>query len=64
VTGSQGFVGVDLPGRVAEIELDLGDEAFDADALARRVGPVGRIIHLAARITRGSSVDAAASSAR
>jgi nucleoside-diphosphate-sugar epimerase len=76
VTGSQGFVGaalrdvlasrghavvgVDLPGRGADIELDLGDEAFDPDALARRVGPVGGIIHLAARITRGSSVDAAA----
>jgi len=76
VTGSQGFVGgalrallaarghpvvgVDLPGRGAEVELDLGDEAFDAEALARRLGPVGGIIHLAAHITRGSSVDGAA----
>jgi nucleoside-diphosphate-sugar epimerase len=74
VTGSQGFVGghlrrtlvgrgcevigVDVPGRGAEIGLDLG--GFDADALARQVGPLAGIIHLAARITRGSSVDAAA----
>ena len=74
MTGSQGFVGghlrralgqrgcevigVDVAGRGAEIALDLA--AFDADALARRVGPVAGIIHLAARISRSSSVDAAA----
>jgi nucleoside-diphosphate-sugar epimerase len=74
VTGSQGFVGghlrgalaqrgcevigVDVPGRGAELALDLA--SFDADALARRVGPVAGIIHLAARISRSSSVDAAA----
>jgi UDP-glucose 4-epimerase len=48
-------IGVDVPGRGAEIEGDLG--AVDAGALARQVGPVAGIIHLAARITRGSSVD-------
>jgi UDP-glucose 4-epimerase len=74
VTGSQGFVGghlrralaqrgcevvgVDVPGRGAELALDLA--SFDAEALARRVGPVAGIIHLAARISRSSSVDAAA----
>jgi UDP-glucose 4-epimerase len=51
-------IGVDVPGRDAEIALDLG--AFDAEAMARQVGPVAGIIHLAARITRGSSVDPAA----
>ena len=55
-----GVIGVDLPGRGAEIEQDLADPGLDAGALARRVGPVGGIIHLAARITRGSSVDAGA----
>jgi nucleoside-diphosphate-sugar epimerase len=76
VTGSQGFVGkhlrralsgrgsevigVDRPGTSAEIELDLSDPAFHAEELARRVGPVDGIIYMAATITRGSSVDAAA----
>src|SRR5262245_23960894 len=76
VTGSQGFVGshvrevlsrrghavagIDLPDTGAEIPIDLGDRGFDAMALARRVGPVSGIIHLAARISRDSSVDARA----
>ena len=76
VTGSQGFVGkhvraaltaraiatvgVDLPGSGAEHGVDLGSEAFDAEALAEAAGPVDGIIYMAARITRGSSVDAAA----
>lgn len=76
VTGSQGFVGkhlrealvsrgctvlgVDRPGSQAELERDLSDPAFDAAALASEVGPVDGIIHLAATITRASSVDAAA----
>ena len=74
VTGSEGFVGrqlrallvkrgcdvvgVDLPGRGANIEIDLSDPEFRADDLAVHVGPLAGIIHLAARITRGSSVDA------
>ncbi len=73
VTGSEGFLGrhlrrafvergtvvlgVDLPGRGAEFERDLGDAAFAAEALAESVGAVDGIVHLAARITRGSSVD-------
>ena len=73
VTGSQGFVGnqlraalrardvdvlgVDLPNSGAEEGLDLSRPDLDAEALARRTGPVHGIIHLAARITRGSSVD-------
>lgn len=73
VTGSQGFVGkhvraalaargsltvgVDLPGSGAEHELDLGSPSFDASSLAQRVGAVDGIIYMAARITRGSSVD-------
>jgi UDP-glucose 4-epimerase len=76
VTGSEGFVGrqlrallvkrgcdivgVDLPGRGADIEIDLSDAEFCADDLAMHVGPVAGIIHLAAHITRGSSVDAEA----
>lgn len=76
VSGSQGFVGkhlrqalgargvevlgLDVPGSGAELEQDLGDPAFDPQALAARVGPVSGIIYMAARITRGSSVDAAA----
>jgi UDP-glucose 4-epimerase len=54
-------IGVDLPGRGAAIDQDLA--ALDprgADDLARQVGPVAGIIHLAARITRGSSVDVGA----
>ncbi len=78
VTGSQGFVGkhvraaldarsiatvgVDLPGSGAELGVDLGSGAFDALQLARDAGPVDGIIYMAARITRGSSVDAAARS--
>jgi nucleoside-diphosphate-sugar epimerase len=78
VSGSQGFVGkhlrralvargvevlgLDVPGSGAELEHDLGAEAFDADALADRVGRVFGVIYMAARITRGSSVDAPARS--
>jgi UDP-glucose 4-epimerase len=76
VTGSQGFVGkhlrralqargaevlgIDMPGSGAEVERDLGDEGFDAAQVAARLGPVDGIIYMAARITRGSSVDASA----
>ena len=76
VTGSEGFVGrhlrrimgtrgigvigVDRPGTGAEIQLDLSDPALDADALVARCGAVQGVIYLAATITRGSSVDAAA----
>jgi UDP-glucose 4-epimerase len=76
VTGSQGFVGrhlrhalavrdvevvgIDLPGTRAEIELDLSAPDFDAAALAERCGAVTGVIYMAATITRGSSVDAAA----
>jgi UDP-glucose 4-epimerase len=76
VTGSQGFVGrhlraallardcevigVDLPGTAAELEQDLGRADFDARALLERAGRVHGIIYMAARITRGSSVDAPA----
>jgi UDP-glucose 4-epimerase len=73
VTGSQGFVGahvrrllerrgltpigVDVPGSTAEFQVDLADPKFDAAGLAEQIGPVRTILHLAARITRGSSVD-------
>jgi nucleoside-diphosphate-sugar epimerase len=60
VARGQRVVGLDLPGSGAEIEQDLGDPAFDAGAagaLADQTAPVGGIIHCAARITRGSSVD-------
>lgn len=73
VTGSEGFVGrhlrrvltsagaevvgVDIPGRGAELGGDLSDQAFSAEELAASVGPVDGIVHLAARITRSSSVD-------
>ncbi len=76
VTGSQGFVGkhvraaltdrgittlgVDFPDTGAELGVDLGSPHFDAQDLARRAGPVDGIIYMAARITRGSSVDAGA----
>jgi nucleoside-diphosphate-sugar epimerase len=76
VTGSEGFVGkhlrralgardipvlgVDRPGTGAELEQDLSDPALDADALAERCGAVRGVIYMAATITRGSSVDAAA----
>ena len=76
VTGSQGFVGkhlraaltargismlgADVPGSGAELPVDLASPHFDALALTRATGPVHGIIHLAARITRGSSVDAQA----
>jgi UDP-glucose 4-epimerase len=76
VTGSQGFVGkhlrsalaarqctvlgLDRPGTHAELAQDLSDPEFDAAELARRVGPIDGIIYLAATITRGSSVSAAA----
>jgi nucleoside-diphosphate-sugar epimerase len=54
-------VGVDLPGRGAEIDRDLAAiDAPGAEVLAHQIGPLAGIIHLAARITRGSSVDAAA----
>jgi UDP-glucose 4-epimerase len=73
VSGSQGFVGkhlrhalvargvevlgLDLPGSGAELEQDLGREDFEPSTLARRTGKVDGIIYMAARITRGSSVD-------
>jgi len=76
VTGSQGFVGnqlraalvargvsvigVDVPGSDAEVPADLSLPDLDVHALAKNVGPVHGIIYLAARITRGSSVDAQA----
>jgi len=76
VTGSQGFVGkhvrsaltargittvgVDVPGSGAEHGVDLGSADFDAGKLAEQIGPVDGIIYMAARITRGSSVDLAA----
>ncbi len=76
VTGSEGFVGrhltaaiaargvervgVDLPGTGADVELDLSDPAFDPAALVAEVGAVDAVIYMAARITRGSSVDGAA----
>lgn len=76
VTGSQGFVGkhvraaltargvetvgVDVPGSGAEHEVDLGSSTFDAPALASAAAKVDGIIYMAARITRGSSVDAGA----
>jgi nucleoside-diphosphate-sugar epimerase len=76
VTGSEGFVGkhlrrvltgrgipvlgVDRPGTGAEVEQDLSDPSLDADALAARCGAVRGVIYMAATITRGSSVDAAA----
>jgi UDP-glucose 4-epimerase len=76
VTGSQGFVGkhvraaltargietvgVDVSGSGAEHEIDLGADGFDAAPLASAAGKVDGVIYLAARITRGSSVDAAA----
>jgi UDP-glucose 4-epimerase len=78
VTGSQGFVGkhvraaltarsiatlgVDVAGSGAEHTVDLGSPGFDAAELARHTGPVSGIIYMAARITRGSSVDASARS--
>lgn len=76
VTGSEGFVGkhlraallargcevigVDRPGTAAEITLDLASPSFDACALAERAGAIDGVIYMAATITRGSSVDAAA----
>lgn len=73
VTGSEGFVGrhvrrvlvargarvvgVDLADRGAEVTRNLGDPRFSAEELAESVGAVDGIVHLAARITRGSSVD-------
>lgn len=76
VTGSQGFVGkhvraaltargiatlgVDFPESGAELGVDLGSPSLDYADLARRAGPVDGIIYMAARITRGSSVDAGA----
>jgi nucleoside-diphosphate-sugar epimerase len=76
VTGSQGFVGkhlrraltargcevigVDRTGTGAEVEQDLSDPGFDASALAQRCGDIDGVIYLAATISRGSSVDAAA----
>jgi nucleoside-diphosphate-sugar epimerase len=78
VTGSRGFVGLqlgallaergcdviglDLPGRGSDVECDLSDPSLDVNALAEQVGPVSGLIHLAAHILRGSSVDARARS--
>ncbi|MCB9591397.1 MAG: NAD(P)-dependent oxidoreductase [Sandaracinaceae bacterium] len=74
VTGSEGFVGrhlvaaieargleavgVDLPRTGASIEVDLGSEKLDPAALVKRAGDVQAVIYMAAKITRGSSVDA------
>ncbi|MCA9606304.1 MAG: NAD(P)-dependent oxidoreductase [Myxococcales bacterium] len=76
VTGSEGFVGrhltaaiaargvervgVDLPGTGADIEVDLAERGFEPDALVRAAPDVDAVIYMAAKITRGSSVDAAA----
>jgi nucleoside-diphosphate-sugar epimerase len=76
VTGSQGFVGkhvraaltargveamgADFPGAGAELDVDLASPSLDCAQLVRRTGPVDGIIYMAARITRGSSVDEAA----
>jgi len=73
VTGSEGFVGrhlaqavtslrgtavgVDLPGSGADIEMDLGEPDLDPEALMKEAGAVDAIIWMAAKITRGSSVD-------
>lgn len=53
-------LGLDVPGSGAELEQDLGAPEFDARALAERAGSVDGIVYMAARITRGSSVDEAA----
>jgi UDP-glucose 4-epimerase len=55
-------VGLGGPGSGADIELDLADRKLDMHALARRVGPVAGVIHLAAKISRTSCVDRAARS--
>jgi UDP-glucose 4-epimerase len=76
VTGSQGFVGkhlrrvltergvevvgVDRPGTGAEREADLSARGLDVPAMVRDIGRVDGVIYMAATITRGSSVDAAA----
>jgi nucleoside-diphosphate-sugar epimerase len=76
VTGSEGFVGrhvrraltragaevvgIDMPGCGAEIGCDLSDPRVSPEELVASVGPVAGIVHLAARITRTSSVDAGA----
>ncbi|HEX2675707.1 MAG TPA: NAD(P)-dependent oxidoreductase [Polyangiales bacterium] len=76
VTGSEGFVGkhvraaltargietvgVDRPGTAAEIPVDLSGASFDAKEIAERAGQLDGVIYMAATITRGSSVDAAA----
>jgi UDP-glucose 4-epimerase len=76
VTGSEGFVGkhlrralvargcevvgVDRPGTGAEVEQDLSEPQLDAARLAERCGTVDGVIYMAATISRGSSVDAAA----
>ncbi|NNL67033.1 MAG: NAD(P)-dependent oxidoreductase, partial [Myxococcales bacterium] len=78
VTGSEGFVGrhllhaiaargleavgLDRPGSGASIEVDLGDPGLDPAAVREQAGEVAALIHMAAEITRGSSVDAAARS--
>lgn len=74
MTGSEGFVGhhlraaieargaecvgVDLPGSGAELEVDLSAPDFDPAGLAKLAGDVDLVIYMAAKITRGSSVDA------
>ncbi|HJK89085.1 MAG TPA: NAD(P)-dependent oxidoreductase, partial [Polyangiaceae bacterium LLY-WYZ-15_(1-7)] len=76
VTGSQGFVGthlrhalglrgcecvgVDVPGSGAEIERDLGARDLDPAGLVAEAGAIDAVLYMAARITRGSSVDAEA----
>ena len=51
------MIGVDLVGRGADISCDLAEPRFSAEELAASVGAVDGIVHLAARISRGSSVD-------
>lgn len=76
VTGSQGFVGrhlraalalrgvevvgVGRPGSGAEVEVDLARRDLDVAQLVGAIGPVDGVVDMAAIISRGSSVDAAA----
>jgi nucleoside-diphosphate-sugar epimerase len=78
VTGSEGFVGrhlraalesrgaecvgLDRPGTSAQVAADLANPDLDPMELWQRIGPVSAVIHLAADITRTSSVDDAARS--
>lgn len=54
-------IGVDRPGTSAEIEVDLASPDFDPVALWDRIhGDVVSVVYMAAKISRSSSVDAAA----